>query len=313
MSLQAAAVQAAVVRLIPGLAASIKSGESQGILHSKRLAAAIQASLSAFAPGQLTLRLKPLCSACQGSGQHAVHAAASWVVHSCPQHAALNGLSSACLQACKSSQLTAEVLQNPVQLQVILLELTQGLAFDPAAAALLLHHTSTGGAHLPQALPATEQGSAAAPRAAEAPGCCAPAESSRRGNALALSAAVAGPVDRQPGSAQEPRLDPTLPTQHALPEGLQLPAVELPRMPGGLKFIATGKAYEAAAKVARVLGHAAAGSGGPADKGVAHLFRPGCGALLCVSSQPRKVTCSSAVLPLLQRKGTCLPQACCGM
>eukprot|EP00891_Asterochloris_glomerata_P002860 jgi/Astpho2/2860/fgenesh1_pg.00050_%23_118_t len=170
-------------------------------------------------------------------------------------------------QACKSSQLTAEVLQNPVQLQVILLELTQGLAFDPAAAALLLHHTSTGGAHLPQALPATEQGSAAAPRAAEAPGCCAPAESSRRGNALALSAAVAGPVDRQPGSAQEPRLDPTLPTQHALPEGLQLPAVELPRMPGGLKFIATGKAYEAAAKVARVLGHAAAGSGGPADKG----------------------------------------------
>ena len=186
------------------------------------------------------------------------------------------------LQACKPSQVTAEVLQNPVQLQAILWELTQGLTFDPAAAALLLHNTSTGGAHLPRALPAMEPESSAAPEAAEAPGCCAPAESSRPEDGLAPSAAVAGPVDGQPGTAEEPLLGPSLPAQHALSEGLQLPAVVLPRMPAGLKFIATGKAYEAAAKVARVLGHAAAGSGEPAGRGVADLFRPGLRSLCCV-------------------------------
>ena len=213
---------------------------------------------------------------------------ASWVVQSCLQHAALSGLHSICLQACKPSQVTAEVLQNPVQLQAIMLELTQGLAFDPAAAALLLHNTSTGGAHLPRALPATQQESAAAPQAAEAPGCCAPAESSRPEDVLALSAAVAGPLDRQLGTAQEPLLDASLPAQHALSEGLQLPAVMLPRMPGGLKFIATGKAYEAAARVARALGRAAAGSGGPADNGVVQLSCPGLrGLALCLVTNPQ--------------------------
>ena len=200
------------------------------------------------------------------------------------------------------------MLQNPVQLQAILLELTQGLAFDPAAAALLLHNTSTGGAHLPRALPSTEQESVAAPQAAEAPGCCDPAEKSRPENMLFLSAAVTGAVG-QPGSTQEPLLDASLPAQHALSGGLQLPAVVLPRMPGGLKFIATDKAYEAAVRIARVLGHAAAGSGGPADKGVAQLFCPG----LQDFAWGRRKTCSSTTLLLLAQGDLSAPRLLCGV
>ena len=101
--MQAAAVQAAVVRLIPGLAASIKSGEAQGILHSKRLAAAIQVSLSACAHGKHALRLTPLCTVrVQGSML-------------CKPAACLGGalLPSACCTEWPALRLSAGLQTNP--------------------------------------------------------------------------------------------------------------------------------------------------------------------------------------------------------